>query len=608
MSFLKKGLLANYITDNRVSLDKDGNGLRNPNYMNYNGKYRKVWNGKKYADSIKFIFENELGFAAVFRFSVSPQSVEITYPQRVFETKTFGGSVIEDYGNDTANITIQGSTINSDIRYYVCNPFSSEHELEENGSGIDELLDFKNLLETWGNVDYRNGKKVKIFYDNLQFAVNPKEFTIKQSKDNPLAYAYTINLIGTDETHRQLDISDFDSGTSFKEKLNELYAKFENFVKTTENYLSVLEAGLEYFEDFKDICATIRAADIRLEKALNNLVNQILAYVDEVSTCLDESTNLKDLVISSGIRVGLGTVDKAFNSAQALVEAIDHGLKFFEDFKDTYGKMSSDIQEHWEMTGEKIVETCKYMMVSSKEKAEELLADIQQSTSTCDAGVVPGDKNSSDEIIFIYGVKEYTVCANDTWDSLSLKFYGNAAKATLLSSYNNQKLNAQADSHTGGSETTDNNGMPSSGTKIYIPVLENSSGFNGNNQVFNLPDVVDNYGHDIRLTSDGDFDFHNGDIATTEGLETLSQAIINRLSTTVGSRIRDSVYGIRTNIGSTDNTIQLVISSSIESTLISDPRIKSVDDIEFTGNGDRLNVSVSYTDINDCQRSIGGIF
>ena len=119
---------------------------------------------------------------------------------------------------------------------------------------------------------------------------------------------------------------------------------------------------------------------------------------------------------------------------------------------------------------------------------------------------------------------------------------------------------------------------------------------------------MDNYGHDIRLTSGGDFDFHNGDIATTEGLETLSQAIINRLSTTVGSRIRDSVYGIRTNIGSTDNTIQLVISSSIESTLISDPRIKSVDDIEFTGNGDRLNVSVSYTDINDCQRSIGGIF
>ena len=282
MSFLKKGLLANYITDNRVSLDKDGNGLRNPNYMNYNGKYRKVWNGRKYADSIKFIFENELGFAAVFRFSVSPQSVEITYPQRVFETKTFGGSVIEDYGNDTANISIQGSTINSDIRYYVCNPFSSEHELEENGSGIDELLDFKNLLETWGNVDYRNGKKVKIFYDNLQFAVNPKEFTIKQSKDNPLAYAYTINLIGTDETQRQLDISDFDSGTSFKEKLNELYAKFENFVKTTENYLSVLESGLEYFEDFKDICAVSSKDNIGFWKRKAGIFREKMGFIGNI--------------------------------------------------------------------------------------------------------------------------------------------------------------------------------------------------------------------------------------------------------------------------------------------------------------------------------------
>ena len=40
-----------------------------------------------------------------FTFSVPPESEELQFPQRVTETKTFGGSVFDDYGNDSYRIT-----------------------------------------------------------------------------------------------------------------------------------------------------------------------------------------------------------------------------------------------------------------------------------------------------------------------------------------------------------------------------------------------------------------------------------------------------------------------------------------------------------------------
>ena len=49
-----------------------------------------------------------------FTFSVPPESEEFGFAQRVTETKTFGGSVFDDYGNDTYKITINGTTINEE--------------------------------------------------------------------------------------------------------------------------------------------------------------------------------------------------------------------------------------------------------------------------------------------------------------------------------------------------------------------------------------------------------------------------------------------------------------------------------------------------------------
>jgi hypothetical protein len=73
----------------------------------------------------------------------------------------------------------------------------------------------------------------------------------------------------------------------------------------------------------------------------------------------------------------------------------------------------------------------------------------------------------------------------------------------------------------------------------------------------------------------------------------------------VNKRIRLNVYGIRNNISDPTAGVAYIL-SSIDLTVRSDPRVKSVDNIGFTGQGDNLNVSVYYTDINGAGGTAAG--
>ena len=63
-----------------------------------------------------FSLSSALNFSGseVFTFALPPEAEDFDYSQRVTETKTFGGAVFDDYGNDTFKITISGSTVNNE--------------------------------------------------------------------------------------------------------------------------------------------------------------------------------------------------------------------------------------------------------------------------------------------------------------------------------------------------------------------------------------------------------------------------------------------------------------------------------------------------------------
>ena len=98
----------------------------------------KAWGKKAYLLEFRSLDNNAVTDSFVF--SVPPESEEFTLPKRYSETKTFDGSVIEDYGNDVERIVLSGSTINEEFRYIVTSNGNEEVRGEEEIFHLQELI------------------------------------------------------------------------------------------------------------------------------------------------------------------------------------------------------------------------------------------------------------------------------------------------------------------------------------------------------------------------------------------------------------------------------------------------------------------------------------
>ena len=109
------------------------------------------------------------------------------------------------------------------------------------------------------------------------------------------------------------------------------------------------------------------------------------------------------------------------------------------------------------------------------------------------------------------------------------------------------------------------------------------------------------------MIKNNDLAIYNGDMGVIGGVDNLNQALLNRYSTLVGARIRLEVYGIQAAIGDALKASSSLIQASVHQTTMQDPRVESVEKIEFNGTGDQLVVSVFYVDKNGDKQNFGGI-
>ena len=156
----------------------------------------------------------------VFTFSVPPESEEFIFPQRITETKTFGGSVFDDYGNDTYKITLSGSTINEDKKF-IYRGLRPPLYL----TGTKEIFELQKIIHNWADGKIAKGffrntpdgkaSKRKIYlYDLSKMSVLQiasgtatrnywrvfiKDLKIKRDKSKPKTYNYTLEMIGVEE-------------------------------------------------------------------------------------------------------------------------------------------------------------------------------------------------------------------------------------------------------------------------------------------------------------------------------------------------------------------------------------------------------------------------
>lgn len=403
------------------------------------------------------------------------------------------------------------------------------------------------------------------------------DLSIKRSKDNPLAYNFTLTCTSYEDNIKKLK-----SIPDFVTKINELCQMLRKPLGTLESWLSSYREAI-------DILATI-------EDCLNNLESAINSYSDIASgfllTTADYVQDAELLV--DGIqdrleypgRVILNSELTLFTSAIELNNAVNELNTYFINFDENL--IYQELIERADTTAKEIKEAWLVYSDDMKTVSEQTLTTIKRSSNQNGIAAIPGNSKTSDTVIPIYGYSTKIVKDSDTWDALSLECYGTTEYTEMLAVYNlTSGITLEA------------------GNKIKIPIVNQEKASNLNNLIYAEPSKLDNYGIDIKVDENGDFAIDKNDFITVDGMNNLSQAINFRLSSTINSRIRLNVYGIKSTIGGIAEASSYVI-SSIEQTLLEDPRIQSVDTIEFQGEGDNLLVHVIYTDINGEQQNYGG--
>lgn len=571
-------------------------GLFTPRLNNYSYMNDSLW---KKSYMLEFVKNNVP--IEVFTFSVPPQSEDFDFPQRVNETKTFGGSVIEDYGNDIGKITLSGTTINQSVKKI----FKGTNSPSSFLNGEQEIFELKDILKKWGKNENLVGNKRVYLYSldsssvTKWWEVFPQDLQIKRSKDNPLAWNYTITFLAAPETITSTATATY---LTYKNSLKKFVSMIEtpffltDIINNINDLLDQIDTwvdNLNYFRNYingySNAVSNIKAVGKRVENSILAIEKVAQGYVDDSINAVDETVSLGKQIFSSYTRIKMNIVDDMYASAIEMKESV---AEFKNIIKATdYTNLKNGSLNGYSESEEKIQDVFNSTVRDMENASNKIYENALQAITNSEIVIIPGTDGNSDEVIQIYGFTTKVIKYGDTWDSIAAESYGNPSLGIIIAAYNGST----------GMQDLD------IGDEILIPVLSESNTDTKNNFVYNVPGKKSNYGSDIKIGIDGDIEVLNGDLSTTKEVETLTQAINNRLKTVSGSRIRDVVYGIKANIGNASDAVTVFVAASIEQTILEDPRVKTVKSIHFLGSKDNLKVDVEYVDINDRKQSFGGV-
>lgn len=150
----------------------------------------------------------------VFTFSIPPEGEDYDFSQRLTETKTFGGSVFDKYGNDTIKINLSGTTGNEDkkiiYRGFIKPPLylngekeiwelqkviEEWHDLSSDTDGTEKTIYLYDLSKT-NIVDFVKISSGKTPATRNYWQVFIKDLKIKRSSSKPNYYNYSLEMFG----------------------------------------------------------------------------------------------------------------------------------------------------------------------------------------------------------------------------------------------------------------------------------------------------------------------------------------------------------------------------------------------------------------------------
>lgn len=531
-----------------------------------------------------------------YTLTVPPEGIEVDEPQRLSQTKTFGGLFIDDYGPDVLKITVSGTTGGSDLRRTWT---ALGDQIPRNGKASffhlrDDLMRYKNK-----NDDYA---KFDIYYYDLS-AIDPTDdlnrdvsglpgagvisprfkaitaladgyvctllsFKMSRAKDRPLWYTYRIELIGL------RPLGTVKSGA--KPPLN-----VNNPLKTIDNMVKVWNGLRDAYSKVKGVREKIDSVFVLAERAKSEMtsffqrLNEIAVYpIKTTKRLLGAVRDAADFItsVSVGELGAAGMVASIVNETRDLIVAVQimcADLVAYGKTPQAKGQLGGDVAAGGGKTARMNVS-----MDSVSEAQSEIAANVLDAVT---GETVP---------VTVYGHIEEVVTDTTTLDGLAIKYYNDPTLAELIAIYN-------------GIMDPDDMVI---GDPIRVPVLVQAA--TGTNYIYEAS-LTDVYGRDIKLDSNGEIVLSYGnDFATIEGVANAVQAVNLRLSEPLGARVRLSLYGIKSVVGAPLNmqAPMAYLTANIKDTIVQDPRVRSVQNMILRADGDTVRIGcdlelVRYRDV-----------
>lgn len=493
-----------------------------------------------------------------FTLVLPPQQYTIKEKHRVSIKKTFGNAFIDDYGADNLEITIKGISGTAHVfptfRTRGVSVGQPLGEVRKRVIGVatraaivgydarGAFYTFRNDIMRYRDREKFDQKELRVYdlHDEQAYKCVLLEFSVDRTAERPLHYPFTINLF----VYARLD-----SKRAARPK--KVSFGFDPF--------AALDALDEAFAWLHNAYRFVK--DVQGQVALCTAVVQTLRY--KFNTYLTEAR----AIIESPLRTVKQLLDLTGVVGGLAYDAYSQGKLAFENWAGSREMLQDTIRNTLKIYGFTIEE-------GAQESKEKIIPK--------DAGLeVQADGTVSRAAIFdtftFTGLNVYTVKGEDTLQSIALVQMGNENLWPFVASVNNMR---------------DNEDLVV-GEDIHIPVAFEGE-VNKDNFIMTEDIARDPYGSDFQIDDEGNIVIaESNDVSLISGLQNVEQAIDLRLSTAIGSMIKQTAYGLigQPGIAGTDLALKY-IRMGLKAALIQDPRIEDIQNINVLVDGDKVQANM----------------
>lgn len=403
-----------------------------------------------------------------FTFSVPPENEEFSFPQRKSETKTFGGVVIADYGNDTVQINLSGSTINQELKLIYKSNFGSTKM-----TGEQEIFYLRDLLRDYGKKDKLKNKQVYLYSLNGggNVRTNPKwwriyvsQLDITRSKEKPFCYNYKFSAIGDPEVTKERRNSRFlgrlqDAVSSARSTITGAMATVQSKILEMQEVANELEElGANLIQDISESIEAVKATTDVFEGSCNRYVNVVNGIVSGTADIASDAVDVATEVATDTVMLGDKVLSSVFRYYPTLAAGVWNSALACKDAWDNLFEKTSNMEKYWDESSMQMIRELFEGTVSDRDISDvystlghdgvnAINVAVMESSrvlNNSSVTVKPGDTDENDEIIVTYGYKVVRITdAETSWDQLAQDYYGNPDFASIIAMYNNGVANEQ---------------------------------------------------------------------------------------------------------------------------------------------------------------------